>query len=578
MRILLWVTAGFGAAMAMNAYEILPVSWYPAVLILGFFLYRIPKRRKLACICGGMGLGFLWFSLWTALYLQPIEKLDGVTRHLSVAVTRTEVLESGACRGEGWTLLGGRPYRIRILLKDQKPEPGDVVEGMVSLRFVKAQGSYRGHGSQTPGGFLAGTAQGELELKPDGAKALSYAGRLRRSILTRLDRAIPEDAAPFAKALLLGDDNSLDSGTNQALSLSGIRHVVAVSGLHVTILCMLVSWLTLNNRWITFPVTIPLLLVFCAVTGFTPSVTRAALMMTVAMAAPILGRDRDTLTRLAFAVYSMLLGNPMVITSVSFQLSVASVLGLLVLGKPIYNGLARFLPRKKGIQKTILHWLYSSVAISLGALILVTPLTALHFGTVSLISPVTNLFTVWLIPWIFWGILLILAVSLITETGALILGCLLAWPIRFILGMAKLMGAFPLAALYTVSVPVLIWLVMTYGVGYRYLATRDYRPWRFLRISVLGLALALCLSWIPPRVNTLRVTAFPDGSGPCLLLQSRGKSVLVNCGSREQARLAADTLLSQGIHHLDCLIFTGLTGQNTGGAEAFLERISTDRI
>lgn len=188
--------------------------------------------------------------------------------------------------------------------------------------------------------------------------------------------------------------------------------MAAVSGLHVSILFALLTAITFRKRFLTALAGFPTLLLFAAVAGFTPSVSRSCIMCGLMLAALLLNKEYDGPAALAFAAVVMLIGNPLVITSVGFQLSVASVAGIYLFAPGIRKWLVSLFPdnKGKGVRPTLIRWFTASVSITLSAMIFTTPLSAWYFGTVSLVGVVTNLLTLWVISFIFYGLV---AVSLV---------------------------------------------------------------------------------------------------------------------------------------------------------------------
>lgn len=135
--------------------------------------------------------------------------------------------------------------------------------------------------------------------------------RLRRTLGERLEGLFPSDVGGFAQALLLGEKSGLSDAQRNQLSLAGMSHIVAVSGMHLSILFGLVYVLTLRQRVLSALLGIPIAVFFAAVAGFTPSVTRAALMLSLALLARLLRREYDPPSALAFAVLALLLWNPL---------------------------------------------------------------------------------------------------------------------------------------------------------------------------------------------------------------------------------------------------------------------------
>ena len=127
----------------------------------------------------------------------------------------------------------------------------------------------------------------------------------------------------------------INRGTD--LKVSGIRHVAAVSGLHVTILFSLVYVLTGRRKWLAALLGFPVLVLFALVAGFSPSIVRACVMLGLMILAMLLNRAYDGPSALSFAVLILLLINPWSITDVSFQLSVCSLTGLFFRWKGFSN-------------------------------------------------------------------------------------------------------------------------------------------------------------------------------------------------------------------------------------------------
>jgi competence protein ComEC len=143
-----------------------------------------------------------------------------------------------------------------------------------------------------------------------------------------VESAFPADTAAFAKALLLGDSSGLNYELDTAFKLSGIRHIIAVSGLHVSILFSLMYILAGKRKVLTALLGIPVLFLFAAVAGFSPSIVRACVMQVLMIVAMLLDKEYDPPTALSFAVLLMLAVNPSAVTSVSLQLSVGCMMGI----------------------------------------------------------------------------------------------------------------------------------------------------------------------------------------------------------------------------------------------------------
>ena len=587
MRRLLWFALGFSLACGMGVWLplgnwLLPVGLISAALCLVGWKLQL---RKAAAIFLGCTVGLCWFGFFLRSYLLPAYAMDGATIETSVTATDYSWETDYGIAVDGEFEHNGKTYRMRLYMDNVGQIcPGDTIEGRFQLRYT------------APGGMRDPTyhaGDGILFLGYERGRAVvhifqiisrdHWAARLRRSIGSRLDQLFPADVSAFVRALLLGDDSGLDYVTDTALKISGIRHVIAVSGLHVAILYTILRFVTLNRRVFTALLGFPALFVFAAVAGFTPSVSRACIMVALMLASQLLDREYDSPTALAFAALVMLVRNPLVISSISFQMSVACVAGILLFNEKIAGWLTAKVGQTKGksLKARCLRWFVSSVSISLSAVALTTPMSAYYFGTVSLIGILTNLLTLWAVSLAFYGVVAVVLLSLFWLKGAGLLAWLVAWPVRYVVAAAKLLSKFPLAAVYTKSIYIVLWLIFVYVLLAVFLFGEKRSPRVLGCCAAMGLCLALLISWTEHSFSRVHFTALDVGQGQCLILHTGDKTFLIDCGGSNDeiaANTAAETLLSRGVTHLDGIILTHGDRDHAGGIPYLLTRIDTDFI
>lgn len=588
MRKLMWISLGFGLACILGAYfltSFLPLIGVFSALIafgVGFFLRKHLWSKRVMFFLIGCAAGVLWFHAFSAGYLNEVQNMDGKTVHTTALCTAYSEHTDYGTVVEGVIKFEKRQYRVRFYLNGEIDiAPGDQLRGSFSFSSTVWQ-KYSGYNA-SEGVFLLARQESDCQLRKDAAvPLLLYPAVMRKNLINRIDEFFPKDAAPFARALLLGDRSGIDYETNTAFRVSGISHVIAVSGLHVTILFSLIYVLCLKKRVLTAIFGIVGLVLFAAIAGFSPSVVRACIMQILVIVGMLLDLDYDPPTALSFSALVMMLINPLVIASVSFQLSVSCMAGIFLFNGRIYNYLSGKLPvKKKGIGSRLKRWLLTSVSVPLSAMSLTTPLIAMYFGTVSLAGVLTNLLTLWIISFIFYGIMLVCAVSFLLPGIAALLAGVVAWPIRYVLAVCKIMAGFPLAAVYTRSIYVVCWLVLAYVLLVIFLLSRKKRPAVLASCCALGLGVALLLSWVEPSTDSCRMTVLDVGQGQSIILHSDGKTYLVDCGGSYQegtADLAAETLLSQGISRLDGIIVTHYDLDHAGALPYLLTRISADAL
>lgn len=592
MRKLMWFAIGFTAACAAGIYLIsdhwlllLALFCLASVIALAFMKTKIAKIAMVVLI--GVTAGFSWLWCFDTFYISTARNYDGEKVTLSVTVTDYSYETQYGVAAEGQIQLVGKTYKTRVYVAgDESLSPGDVVSGVCKLRFTGFNGREEATYHQGKGIFLLAYAEEEAKLeKADTIPGKYFAAVLRRNITTLLDDSFPADTGGFARALLLGDSSKLTYEEDTAFKVSGIRHVIAVSGLHVSILFSLLYLLIGRRRYLIALLGFPLLFVFAAIASFTPSVIRACLMQALMIFALLVNKEYDPPTALAFAVVTLLAVNPVTITSVSFQLSVACIVGIFLFSRKIHDFLLQktFLGPAKGngINAKLCRFVSGSVSITLSAMVTTTPLCAVYFGMVSIIGVVTNLLTLWLISFIFYGIMVAaLAAALWLPLGQGI-AWVVAWPMRYVLLTAKTLSAFPLTAVYTTSIYIILWLLFCYVLLTVFMLSKRKHHWLFLGCITVSLLAAVAVGWLEPRLDTYRFTVLDVGQGQCLLVQSMGEVYMIDCGGDDPetaADIAAQHLLSQGITRLDGLILTHYDMDHAGGVAPLLSRIAAKQV
>ena len=587
MRKLMWFAIGFTIACGLGVW-VLPGNW----LLIGTVLTAVCAgvgwklgAKRLAVALLGLAVGLGWYLGFILERLNYARGMDGLTiRNTFIATSYSYDTDYGVGVDTEFTA-EGETYKIRLYVNGvEEICPGDTIRGFFQLRYT-APGGMRDPTYHAGDGILfLGYPRGETEVvKSTESQKQFRAEYLRRGILERLEAIFPENTVAFAKALLLGDDYDLDYATDIAFKLSGIRHIIAVSGLHVAMLYAVLRVITLNRRWIMALIGYPVLYFFAAAAGFTPSVSRACMMVGLMMLAQLVDREYDPPTALAFAALVMLVKNPLVITSISFQMSFACVAGIQLFDARISRWLIGKLgnPIGKGILDRLKRWFITSVSISLSAIILTTPISAYYFGTISLVGVLTNLLTMWAVSLAFYGIVAALTMSLIWTKGAWMLAVVASLAMNYVIYVAKFLSSLPLAAVYTASIYIVLWLIFVYILLVVFLVSKNRQPTVLFCCAVLGLCLALLVSWNEHRLSDAHLTALDVGQGQCLILHTDGKTFLIDCGGSHDemtANAAADTLLSRGITRLDGIILTHGDRDHAGGIPYLLQRLDTECI
>ena len=592
MRKLMLFAVGFTAACAAGVYLQMNILCLVLGLLcllgfIGSFFFASKPAKIVAAILLGVVIGFVWVCGFSGLYLNTAKNHDGETLPVTITASDYSYTSNYGQAFDGYLELDGKHYQVRCYLnEDRKITPGQTVTGEFRLRFTGAGGEREATHHQGKGIFLLITQKSDVQIAEGQIRIMDYPALWRQKITQRITEIFPADGAGFARALLLGDTAGLTYPQNRAFQVSGLRHVVAVSGLHVSILFALIYMAFGHRRVLNALFGIPLLLIFAAIAGFTPSIVRACLMQFLMLLSMLTDKEYDPPTALAFAVLVILGINPMTITSVSFQLSVGCMIGIFAFSESLrqyflsFGNLKEKSKGKSGKAKCI-RWFTGSVAVTLSAMVVTTPLCALYFGMISLVGILSNLLTLWIISFVFYGIMIAVAASVIWQPLGQGIAWLVNWLIRYVLAVSGLLAKFPLAAVYTDSIYIVFWLILSYVL----LAVFFFTKKKYPGVTAFGIAalLVVCvsLSWLEPALDDIRVSVIDVGQGQCIFVQQDGVRYLVDCGG-DTPGITADTvanhLMSQGVFHLDGVILTHYDKDHAGSVVELLSVMDAGRI
>lgn len=590
MRKLMWFTIGFAVACAIGTYGA-PELWALvgaafALLTAGVFLCLRHRHRAVAAgaVCAlGLGVGLCWFCIYDGIFLQPARRVDGTTQVITLNVSDYPFNTGYRTAVDGTVKIQGRSYKTRLYLKDsQLPEPGDLVTVPAHLRLTTDGGGQDPTYHRSNGIFLLAFAQDQAKIQSGEAGIAAFSAMARQTIRQGLEDVFPGDTQGFAQALLLGDKSGLSYSQNSDLALAGISHVVAVSGLHLSIAFGMVYALTLRRRILSAILGIPASFLFAAVAGFTPSVVRAAVMLSLMLFARLLKRDYDRATALSFAVLAILFFNPVSAASASLQLSVGAVAGMFCFSDRLYAWMTKGFLRKRGFWWRLLRSMCAALSATLGATAFTAPIGAWTFGSVSLVSPLTNLLVLPVITMIFYGGLLACVLGFLWTPWAKAVAGAISWLIRYVLGFSQALAGIPLAAVYPEhSIYLTLWLPFAMVLLAVFLLGR-FRGKKYFALGlVYSLALTVILGYLEPLGERFRITVLDVGQGQCVILQAQGRTFVVDCGGSEgegAGETAARYLLTQGIDRIDGLILTHYDEDHISGAYRLMDRIETEAL
>ncbi|MFA6150706.1 MAG: ComEC/Rec2 family competence protein [Chitinophagaceae bacterium] len=211
-------------------------------------------------------------------------------------------------------------------------------------------------------------------LKPSSQSVFNHA---HLYCIQLLDATISDTTTKaLLKAMLLGDEHEIDPNVRQAYSDTGIIHIISISGAHVVMLFIAISfcfrWIKKQKyAWIKFAISLSIIWFYVILAGSSTPALRAAIMFTILAAGTLLEKQSNPLNQLFVTAFLLLLLQPMWLFTIGFQLSFTAVLSLLIFYEPIASLLK---PSNKIVQ-----FLWQAITASIAAEILVAPFVAFYF-------------------------------------------------------------------------------------------------------------------------------------------------------------------------------------------------------
>lgn len=532
-----WFGLGFAGA-ELAAAILPPLVCVPAAAFLVWLAFFSRKRRRdhgiplLGAVCG-----LAWFLVFSLVWVRPARALAGQT------VTCTAVVETDAdasysesrLRGTlRLTEIDGRPANVRVQCSSF---PGENAGERFTAQFALAElpdNKYR-LSRNSKGVYLQAEYLGSYQPLA-ASRAPSFAlYRLRQRWSAVLRRWLPRQLDGMETAMLLADKSRLDDAVQQAFRTAGVAHLLAVSGLHLALLCGLFSF---GRRWKFYKPLIILrgavALFYVLLTGVPVSVLRAGLVFAVALAGDFLLLPFDLLTATGFAAILMGLQNAYAPCDIGFQLSFCAVLGVQAAA-----ALTRAEERAAGDKPAAVRLLcrlaepvQSAALASLATL----PVLVAHGMAASLAGLVCNVLVVWMLqPALQMGILL-LAVSAVpfllpfTNLTALLLSL---W-LKLLLWLVERCAALPFASVCLPQRYTLFVLAVLGILAAAYWHAKKLRACRPAVAVCAVLAVGMGL-WMQRDVVQLALVG--AANNPCVVCVQNGKTVVFFRGG--ESNLAA---------------------------------------
>ena len=419
--------------------------------------------------------------------------------------------------------------------------------------------------------------------------------QLRRKLERIFDQTMSEKDASIMKAMVLGNKTELDQDSKALYQKSGISHILAISGLHISLIGMGLYKLLRKIRvpvWVSAGVAVCIMIMYGDMVGMSSSAYRAIFMFALKMGAEVLHRTYDMLTALAMAAVGILLEQPLYIYHAGFLLSFGAIIGIGCMlevmktdTKQIYINKKKQ-KRSEWIRNLCMSNIRESMLGSMSIFLIHFPIMLSVYYEFPVYSFLLNL-------------VIIPAMSLVMGLG---LGCLLVGLIEpgiIGAGMSQLIavGCHVLLVIFeklcecSMALPGAAWIVgepanwrgaVFYGTVFLLFLAHKYI--KYGTKGKLCLPFPIKMMWVLAAVLVLTqktysglvITMLDVGQGDCIWLETQtGHHYLIDGGSTSEKKLCEYTLVpflkQTGTETLDAIFLTHLDADHISGVMELLE-------
>lgn len=410
----------------------------------------------------------------------------------------------------------------------------------------------------------------------------SYIYKLHKKIKNMYETILPLKEASVLEAMLLGDKQNLDTSVKETYRKSGISHILAISGLHISIISALL-WLILDtlklNKRVSSTIILTVLIVYCIFTGNSVSTTRAVIMIGIVLFGNIIYYQSDIYTSIATAAFVLLIYQPLYLYDVGFQLSFGAVISIIVLS-PV-------LERIYFIPKTIRSYLISTLAASLGTY----PIIAYHFNTISVIGVAVNLLVLPLASiLVCFGIISTVVSFIWLELGKFLCG-IVYFILVFYENICTIASTIPFSQIVT-GQPNLILIFIYYTIilatAYYYYLNKQKRQSLKKYMLYMQIFLLIISAIVIFKPKDLEIVYLDVGQGDSIAIHTaKNKNILIDGGGNiskplEEANMGTQIVLPylryKGINRLDCVFVSHPDGDHIIGILELLDYIKINQI
>ncbi len=395
----------------------------------------------------------------------------------------------------------------------------------------------------------------------------------RLHILDVINDKMDGDCAAVMSAMLFGDKSAIDSSEKTLMYRAGIGHIMAVSGVHLSVVCSF-FWLVISrlpiSRYFRFGLLMVPVVCFVMLAGMSNSVIRAAIMIALVYGAGLFRRRADTFNSLGIAVILLTAASPFAVRDASFLLSVAGVFGIGV-AAPVITAEIEKKRKLGGVAKPFI----ASVCV----MVIVFPVTLLFFDEVSAVSPISNLILLPICTVILVGGVVVMLTGGLEFTAVPVLKicelcCRAVMIISEFIGQLRF-SYIPLGSDFVLTVNIIavvsaVLLLLVFG---------KRKCGIFLSSASLVLAMMLSCAYKYAPNGNITVAVFREGSAVTAVIHGKRSACVVDLKKGGGASGSVVKYLNRnGIYHLEAVILNADVNTSLPVYSSSLELFDTDTV
>lgn len=344
---------------------------------------------------------------------------------------------------------------------------------------------------------------------------ITICNRISNKIIEKLYIIYSEKEAGILAAMILGDKTNIDDDIYELYRLAGIVHIIAISGLHISIFArILLAVLKPINIRISNVIVMLFLLFYCIFTGCSVSVLRATIMMYIYILGGFLGRKYDLLSSTSIAFCLLLLYNPYYLFDMGFQYSFIAVFSI---------GFTSEIIKKYKIKNKYINTFVISCAVTLAT----KPITAYYFYYVDTLDVFVNIIAITLMEVILIFALISIAISFIYVNIVKLYTIPVSLALSIIERAAEFSLSIPYSQITVGFVPLFIVILLFILLFSIYKLFMDKKIYSITAVFCI----IIVVSSFFLRYKDFEANFMYVGQGDCTILKNEDKCYLIDAGS-----------------------------------------------